>query len=122
MESTRYVNYKNKGLEFVKPYWFDNFNKPCDKNGYREDGTSDMFDSRDFIDFLDSCEKTYLCAIIAGAKPQEAREMLPLCIATNLVQCSFEDNWKNFFNQRCNIDAHPDAQLIANKAKELLKF
>ena len=122
MESTRYVNYKNKGLEFVKPYWFDNFNKPCDKNGYREDGTTDMFDSRDFIDFLDSCEKTYLCAIIAGAKPQEAREILPLCIATNLVQCSFEDNWKNFFNQRCNIDAHPDAQLIANKAKELLKF
>lgn len=121
-ESTRYVNYKNKGLEFVKPYWFDNFNKSCDKNGYRKDGTTDMFDSRDFIDLLDSCEKTYLCAIIAGAKPQEAREVLPLCTKSEIIMTGFESDWKDFFKLRCDKAAHPDMQIIANKAKELLKF
>lgn len=122
-ESTRYCNYnKNKGLEFVKPYWFDNFNKSCDKNCYREDGTTDMFDSRDFIDFLDSCEKTYLCAIIAGAKPQEAREMLPLCTKSEIIMTGFESDWKDFFKLRCDKAAYPDMQIIANKAKELLKF
>ena len=121
-ESTRYVNYKNKGLEFIEPYWYDKFNEPCNNEGYRENGTTDMFDSIEFIEFLDDCEKTYLCAIIAGAKPQEAREMLPLCTKSEIIMPGFESDWKDFFKLRCDKAAHPDMQIIANKAKELLKF
>ena len=106
MESTRYCNYsKDKfggEITFVNPYWHTK---------------KDNFD-----DVLKETENYYLIAIKGGLKPQEAREMLPLCVATNLVQCGFNDSWDNFFNQRCDKAAHPDAQLIANKAKELLKF
>lgn len=64
-------------------------------------------------------EKNYYKMIEDGFKPQQAREVLPLSIATNLVQCGFQDSWENLFRQRCDKAAHPDCQLIAIKAKKL---
>lgn len=120
-ESTRYVNYRNRGLEFVKSYWYDKFNEPCDKNGYRKIGTSDMFTIRDFESYLQNAEYNYLAAINAGAKPQEAREMLPLCTKSEIIMTGFESDWENFFKLRCDKTAHPDMQIIANKSKRTFK-
>jgi len=113
MESTRYVNYhrvgkdgmknlndKNNHMDFVKPYWYN-----------------PNFGDIGFESTLAYIEDSYSKMIENGLQPQQAREILPLCIATNLVQCSFDEAWQNFFNQRCNIDAHPDAQYIAKQAK-----
>lgn len=107
---------------FVKPYWYGKFSGVCNEDGYRENGTSDMFTSKDFEDFLNDCECNYKAALIAGAKPQEAREMLPLCTKSEIIMTGFESDWKDFFKLRCDKAAHPDMQIIANKAKELLKF
>ena len=99
MESTRYVNYKNKGLEFVLPTW-------CVGEGV-------ITETFDFI------ERRYKQMISEGKQPQQAREILPLATATHLVQCGFNKAWNNFFNQRCSSSAHPDAQYIAKQAREL---
>ena len=108
-------------MEFVKSYWYDKFNEPCDKNGYRKIGTSDMFTIRDFESYLQNAEYNYLAAINAGAKPQEAREMLPLCTKSEIIMTGFESDWENFFKLRCDKTAHPDMQIIANKSKRTFK-
>ena len=63
-------------------------------------------------------KKIYLLLINIGAKPEEARGVLPNDVATELIMTGFEFNWEHFFDLRCAKDAHPQAQEIANMIKE----
>lgn len=103
-ESTRYCNYfKSKfggEITFINPYWHIK---------------KDNFDA-----VLEDAENNYLIAIKGGLKPQEAREILPLCTKSEIIMTSFESDWKHFFKLRCDKAAHPDMQIIANKAKEII--
>jgi thymidylate synthase (FAD) len=128
-ESTRYCNYSkdkfDNNITFVKPYWYDNFAKPCNKDGYREDGTSNMFTIRDFEAYLQSAENNYLAAINAGAKPQEARELLPLCTKSDIVITGFKSDWKDFLDKRLKGTTgapHPDMKLIAAEIEKQLNL
>jgi thymidylate synthase (FAD) len=119
--STRYCNYSkdkfNNEITFIEPYWYDKFNVKC-IDGFREDGTTDMFTTNDFKESLINSESLYIAAIIAGAKPQEAREILPLCTASEVIYTAFIDDWKHFFELRCPASAHPQAREIAIPLKE----
>ena len=53
-----------------------------------------------------------------GWTPQQAREILPLGIKSELISCGFEDVWDNFFMRRCAKDAHPMAREIATKVRD----
>ena len=53
-----------------------------------------------------------------GMKPQEARDILPLCTATELVHTAFVSDWKHFFELRCAGSAHPQARELAIPLKE----
>ena len=125
-ESTRWINY-NRGkfgneITFIKPYWIDKYSKnTLDCSGHRKDGSSDMFISNDFTEELANLEATYLAMIIAGCKPQEARDILPLSVKSELISCGFEDAWSNFFYRRCAKDAHPMAKEIAIPLQEKFK-
>lgn len=109
-KSTRYCNESKKEMEFVKPYWYD-----------------DVFilEARDIYEFhLGSCEYYYKYLIEKkNLKPQEARGILPLDLATELCSCGFVgiDNtgWNRFFDMRCDKSAHPDAEKLADETKQL---
>ena len=45
-------------------------------------------------------ERTYLELITKGWQPQQAREVLPLCTATEAVYTAFESDWNHFFDLR----------------------
>lgn len=107
MESTRYVNYNKTGLEFVKPTWWESYK---------------FLGNDSFWGALAIIEKNYYKMIEDGFKPQQAREILALCTATNFVQCGFRDAWDNFFNLRCDKAAHPDAIHIASKAIVMFNY
>lgn len=116
-ESTRYVNYNKKDIEFIIPSW-ENLN-----TGQYEciDGEiyGDGYIGNDI--FLKSCIESadnYTKLIESGRKPQDAREVLNLATKTQLIMTGFKDDWDHFFELRCASNAHPDAQYIANKAKE----
>jgi thymidylate synthase (FAD) len=115
MESTRYVNYHRVGKDGMK-----NLN---DKNNHMDFVTPSWYNPNSNYGILErawaEAENRYSEMIEKGYKPQQAREVLPLSIATNLVQCGFRNAWDNFFNLRCDKAAHPDCQLIATKAKKL---
>ena len=122
-ESQRYCNYsKDKfgnDVTFIIPEWLEKFKKELlNKEGYRENGTSDMFTDDDYFDFLRQCESCYIAAIIAGAKPEEAREVLPNSTKTDIIMTGFISDWKQFFELRTAENAHPEMRRLAIPLKE----
>lgn len=106
MRSTRYVDAGKGGeVEFVKPYWF------------KDDDTAE---NETFKCSLIEAELNYKALLNLGRKRQEAREVLPLCVKTELVQCGFRDAWQNLVKQRDSEAAHPDARWLAQRIKGLL--
>ena len=104
-ESTRYCNYsKDKfcnEITFIKPCW--------DIRG------------SNYIDYLQEAENGYFRMLKNGWVPQQAREVLPLAVKSELISCGFEDAWTNFFMRRCAKDAHPMAREIAIPLQEKFK-
>lgn len=69
---------------------------------------------------LIDAENAYMELLNMGWTPQHARGVLPLDVKSELIMCGFKDAWDNFFYRRCAIDAHPDAQYIANKLRTII--
>lgn len=82
-----------------------------------EEGEFD--DARDaFLTSLNVAEHCYLELLQKGWTPQQAREVLPNALKTELVMTGFVSDWKHFFGLRCPADAHPQARELAIPLKE----
>lgn len=144
-ESTRYCNYsKDKfgnGLTFIIPEWLDleecNIND-TDKdfihlpNQYRFDGTlANLIDDDknltvegEWLAANVRAQIHYLNLLKKGWKPQQAREVLPLSLKTQVVHTAFEDDWKDFIALRSDGISgapHPNIKVLADKVKELIE-
>lgn len=88
-QSTRYCNFSsdkfNNELTFIEDNW-------CDE------------------ELLRQIEYWYINSYL---KPQEKRNLLPLCTKTELVMTGFVSDWKHFFELRCASNAHPQAKELA---------
>ena len=121
-ESTRYCNYSkdkfNNEVTFVIPSWCNSLIEgskqeysPFEING----------DEVEFMNALQNAQNSYLSLLKIGWTPQQAREVLPLAVKSELISCGFEDAWENFFYRRCANDAHPMAREIATKVRDKFK-
>ena len=63
---------------------------------------------------MQNIENEYMELIEVGAKPQEARSILPNSIKTELVMTMNLREWRHFFKLRCDKAAHPQTREIAN--------
>ena len=133
-ESTRYCNYsKDKfgnELTFIIPCWMDIPEGSIDLGNYDktsaryEDGNVHIIDTKppyvgvDFIRGLCEAESNYLSIVRNGWKPQEARNILPLSLKTELYMCGFAEDWGKFFELRTASNAHPQARELAIPLKE----
>jgi len=95
-ESTRYCNYKKRGLEFIKPPF------PEDGEGFRI-----------WLSAMQACEQAYNALIEAGATPEEARGVLPHYLKTEVVVTYNLREWRHFFKLRCSKPAHPQMRKLA---------
>lgn len=100
-ESTRYCNYsKDKfgnELTFVQPEWI-----------------LDLFTYEASI-WVDACvmaEHTYLALLKKGLKPEDARCVLPLCLATKLVMTTNYAEWRHILKLRTAKGAHPQMRAL----------
>lgn len=142
-ESTRYCNYSknkfNNELTFIKPCWVDENNFP--KGIYHtkddwgslfcefyyeatEEGKNDgliVSPERNFIFSLQTSEQLYFSLLKNGWKPEQARNILPLCLKTELYMCGFAEDWEKFFELRCASSAHPQARELAIPLQEKFK-
>lgn len=117
-ESSRYCSYdKNRfgnELTFIIPNWV---NTNCPNKEQEGPSVASIEWSTAMLD----AEASYMNLIKMGCTAQEAREVLPLSIKSELISCGFEDAWSNFFYRRCAKDAHPMAREIATKVKDKFK-
>lgn len=135
-ESTRYCNYtKDKfdnQITFIIPTWA---NIP---EGKYTDWNGDWCDvekltvlkpiENDAVDqFLFLCkyaETSYNLMVDRGAKPQEARQVLPNATKTEIVVTGFESDWEHFFSLRSPKagaqGVHPDMAKLADELYEKL--
>lgn len=91
-ESTRYCNYSGADIQFIKPVWWER----CDEN------QKEMF-----LDALSLAEHHYKKLMNAGWGAQEAREVLPNALKTEIVVTANIREWRHIFNLRCSKAAHP---------------
>lgn len=118
-ESTRYCNY-SKGkfdnqVTFVIPSWCNSLIEGSEQK-YSPFEINE--DEVVFMDALQNAQNSYLSLLKLGWKPQEARDVLPLSVKSELISCGFEDAWNNFFYRRCDNAAHPMARELACGLKE----
>lgn len=117
-QSTRYCNYsKDKfGVEitFVIPKWAINLTPEYKSLDYSGLDHNELV----FLDSLAQAERSYMTMVRDGAKPQEARDVLPLATATTVMYTGFVSDWKHFFELRTSAGAHPDAREIAIPLEE----
>lgn len=108
MESTRYCNYSNgkfnSEIEVVKPTKIDTFKGVLNE----------------FIKSWEKSESAYIQLVNHGVKPEDARDVLPLQLKTELIMTGTESQWEQFFKLRISDNAHPDAKYIAERIKEQL--
>ena len=117
-ESTRYCNYsKDKfgnELTFIIPSWMDSNEQSINtKQGFGVKPREELFA------FLGKSERHYFKLLELGWTPQQARQVLPNALKTELVMTGFISDWQHFFSLRTSIIAetgkpHPDASALAD--------
>lgn len=118
-ESTRYCNYtKDKfdnQLTFIIPKW-----STLLQGEYTVDDVLENAEPRNCI-FLENCknaELAYNRLVKVGCIAEEARDVLPLCLKTEInVKYNLRE-WRHFFELRCSNATHPEIRMLA---KEVLK-
>lgn len=112
--STRYCNYsKDKfgnQICICKPYYYDNL---------------EIADQLAFINRMSEYEGNYLNRISRGWKPEDAREFLPLCTATEVVYTYNVREWRHIIDLRyygITGKPHPNAKIIAGMIRDQLIY
>ncbi len=105
-ESTRYCNYCNdrfgNELTFIEPCFFSS------------DSEEDKKNKQIWLDTMAMIEKNYNMLIENGAKPEEARAILPNSLKTEIVVTMNLRAWRHFFRLRTDKNAHPQIREISN--------
>lgn len=100
-ESTRYCNYsKDKfgnELTFIQPVWWQDDASAAEKM---------------FVYSMHRAEKDYLFLLKSGWSPQQAREILPNALKTEIVMTANLREWRHVFSLRCSPAAHPQIRAL----------
>lgn len=112
--STRYCNYSKDKFDnqicICKPYYYDNL---------------EIADQLAFINRMSEYEGNYLNRISRGWKPEDAREFLPLCTATEVVYTYNIKEWRRIIDLRyygTTGKPHPNAKIIAGMIRDQLIY
>ena len=107
-ESTRYCNYSGdkfgNQITYIIPSWTNLSEGECTK--------PNELDTTFYNALLDS-EAYYFDLLNEGWKPQQARQVLPNALKTEIMMCGFESDWEHFFELRMGEGAHPTARELA---------
>lgn len=104
-ESTRYVNYKG-GMEFIRPVWWN------------ENDTSPQ---QSWYESMKQSEKAYISLLNQGWRPEQAREVLPNSLKTEIVVKANIREWRHIFTLRTSKAAHPQIRKLMIPLLEELK-
>lgn len=95
-ESTRYVRYDGK-MQFILPVWWEQWS-------YTE--------QEDWKNAMEQSESAYCRLIKAGSRPEQAREVLPNSLKTEIVMTANVREWRHVFKLRCAPASHPQIRAL----------
>jgi len=98
-ESTRYVSYGGKGMEFIEPEGFEDWN---------------VYARGAFEACCIDASYRYNFMLDEDLKPQQARTVLPNALKTEIVVTADATEWRHIRNLRTDKAAHPDMQRVMN--------
>ena len=102
-ESTRYCNYSGdkfgNELTFIRPSFFVGPDRSMSKYGM-------------WCHLMDEAEQSYMHLIELGAKPEEARSVLPNSLKTEIVVTANYREWRHIFALRTSPKAHPQIREV----------
>lgn len=108
MESTRFCNYGKErfggGLEFLPML----------------DGLTPLQRARRAA-LLQEIERVYLAEVTEGVKPQQARDVLPLCLRTEYAWTANLREWRHVLRLRLAPAAHPQMRAVMRAALGILR-
>ena len=108
-ESTRYCNYGQDK--------FGNEISVIDiSTGFKYDldNEQDLIKYRIWKNAMEMAESAYFEMLDAGAKPEEARSVLPNSLKTEIVMTMDIRAWRNFFKLRSDSHAHPQMREVSD--------
>ena len=119
-EKTTFVRVGSADLELNEVY-------PLATKGIsQEDNSSLLYSSQIANDWIENCldaEERYFSSIKYGMKPEDARGLLPLDVATKCIYTYRLEEWRHFMDLRLlgkTGKPHPNAAIIANKIFKIL--
>ncbi|MDY0389064.1 MAG: FAD-dependent thymidylate synthase [Methanolobus sp.] len=119
-ESTRFCNYnKQNHLEFIIPHWLDV------KEGifsYNDLVPGSQNPEQIFLYSLLMAEETYNALIVSGKKPEDARDVLPIGVKTELVMTANLREWLLICNLRTAKAAHPNMRQVMSMVLNALQL
>lgn len=101
-ESSRYCRYSGD-LEFIKPVWWEDWSKI-------EQGA--------WTRAMKNAEYEYLMLLSEGSRPEQAREVLPNSLKTEIVMTANLRQWRHIFRLRCDKKAHPQIKELMIDLRE----
>lgn len=118
-QSTRYCNYSKDKFGNVITYIIPNDCPSLVEGNKQEYSPFEITDVEvELMDAYQDAQRHYLNLIDLGWKPQQARRVLPLSTATELIHTAFVSDWKHFFELRDHSAAHPQAVELAKPLHE----
>ncbi len=125
-ESTRYCNY-SKGkfggeCTFIVPP-----DRDWSVNTDEYEDITIIKGSPDYLKWywyesMDEAEDNYMFLLNGGWSPQEARDVLPNALKTEIVVTGNYREWRHFFKLRCDEKAHPHMRALAKDLLEDVKL
>lgn len=102
VESTRYINYKD-GLTVIAPT------------------TNVLGAMLDWEGAVEMSEAKYKRLIKSGVPPEQARAVLPMCLATELYMTANLRELRHILKLRTDKAAHPQMRVVAGKILDILR-
>ena len=101
-ESTRYVNYGGDDIELIRPVWA----------AHQEDAGQGRAPDDIWRRSMAAAEKAYKGLLTAGWRPEQAREVLPNSLKTEIVVYANIREWRHIFKLRAAPQAHPQMKAL----------
>lgn len=130
-ESTRYCNYGGKDMKFIQPVWWEpacidfKTTSDCLDICCQSDSPTYYECNRNtcngFLRALKAAAEYYNILLKEGWKPQQAREVLPNALKTEIVVQANLREWRHIFTLRCSPAAHPQMQALMLRLLEEVK-
>lgn len=108
VESQRYIQEAQTGdISFILPVWYDQ--PPLNDESQNKYWVM----SQVWRYSMENAENAYKTLIAQGAKPEEAREVLPNSTACRIIMNANLREWRNIFKLRCDKAAYPQMRVLA---------